>query len=211
MHGRRAITALAALSGASVVGSLAGCSVAPSMSAHALAEAQAAVGASHSTHAPTPHPVIFDTDTPTPNPSATSTPSPSESTASKTTPKSTPTPHSSGKPKSTPSPTPTPTPTYQYTDGTYSSRGSYSSPGGHETLRVTLTVAHDVIQSLEVNSVHVDSTAQQYEAMFESGIDAVTVGRNLADLNVGAVGGSSLTCIGFNAAIANIQRFASQS
>jgi len=201
MHGRRAVTALAALSGVSVVGSLAGCSVAPSMSAHALAEARAAVGANYAAGAPTPHPVISETATPTP------TPTPSVSTAAKKTPTSTPTPHSSTKPKSSPSPTPTPTPTptYEYTDGTYSARGSYTSPGGTETLRVTLSITDDIIQTLTVKSVHVDQTAAQYEAMFESGIDAVAVGKDLATLEVGAVGGSSLTCIGFNAAIVTIR------
>jgi hypothetical protein len=208
MHGRRAVTVLAAVSGVSVIGSLAGCSVAPSMSAHALAEAQAAVRASHSTHAATPHPVTTD------DPGSTSTPTPSPTTSAasvKKTPTPTPTAHSTSKPKSSPSPTPTPTPTptYDYTDGSYSARGSYTSPGGNETLRVTLTVAHDIIQSIEVKSVHVDPTAAQYEAMFEAGISAVAVGKDLATLNVGAVGGSSLTCQGFNAAIATIRNEAS--
>ncbi|HEX4057858.1 MAG TPA: hypothetical protein VHX87_06030 [Galbitalea sp.] len=202
MRSRRALTALAALSGVSAVGFLTGCSVAPSMSAHALAEAQAAVRASHSTSAPTPHPIV----------SAVPTPSATSSTASAVTkpsskPTSSPTPHTSTepKPKSTPTPTPSATPTYEYTDGKYSAQGSYTSPGGNETLRVNLTIANDVIQSIYVHSVHVDSTAREYESRFESGISGVAVGKDLATLDVGAVGGSSLTCIGFNAAIVTIR------
>jgi hypothetical protein len=197
MRRRRALAVLAAVSGVSVVGSLAGCSVAPSMSAHALAEAQAALHARHTSKPAASTP----TATPVPTSSATS--------AAKPLPTSTPTPHSTttSKPKSTskPKPTPTPTPTYQYTDGTYSARGSYVSPGGNETLRVTLTVADDVIQTISVHGIHVDSTAEQYEAKFEAGINAVAVGKDLATLNVGAVGGSSLTCQGFNAAIVTIR------
>jgi type II secretory pathway pseudopilin PulG len=199
MRRRRTLAALAALSGLPLAGTLAGCSVAPSMSAHALAEAQAAIRAEHSakpaasTSKPTTVPTIAPTATP----------------AAKTLPTSTPTPHTSTKPKPSPSPkptpTPTPTPTYLYTDGTYSAKGTYVSPGGSETIRVTVSIANDIVQTVSVHGIHVDSTAQQYEAMFESGISAVAVGKDLATLNVGAVGGSSLTCVGFNAAIVTIR------
>jgi outer membrane biosynthesis protein TonB len=200
MQGRRATTAVAVLSSLCVVGSLAGCSVAPSMSAHALAEAQAVIKASKNAHH-TPAPTV----SPTPDPTSTAT----VVTASKPKPTPTPTPTASTKPKPKPSPsatpTPTPTPTILYTDGTYSARGTYVSPGGTETMRVTVTIASDIVQSVSVHPIHVDSTAAKYEAMFESGISAVAVGKDLSTLSVGAVGGSSLTCVGFNAAIVTIR------
>jgi hypothetical protein len=37
--------------------------------------------------------------------------------------------------------------------------------------------------------------------MFEGGVDAVVVGKNIKDLHVGVVAGSSLTSQGFNKAL----------
>jgi uncharacterized protein with FMN-binding domain len=95
--------------------------------------------------------------------------------------------------------------TTAYVNGNYASNGSYTSPGGTETLNVSLTVANDIVTALKVTSVKVDATAAQYESRFEAGVNAVAVGKSMASLNVGAVGGSSLTSIGFNRALATIK------
>lgn len=96
-------------------------------------------------------------------------------------------------------------PPVTYRDGSYSSLGSYLSPGGHETLKVTLTLSNQVITALDMTSVMVDPTAAGYEADFEAGVNAIVVGRGIATIHVGAVGGSSLTGLGFNSALANIK------
>jgi uncharacterized protein with FMN-binding domain len=92
-----------------------------------------------------------------------------------------------------------------YKDGTYTAPGTYISPGGTEHISVTLTLAKDVITSIKVTTVKADPTATGYEQMFEGGISAVTVGKNIDSLNVGVVAGSSLTSMGFNKALATIK------
>jgi uncharacterized protein with FMN-binding domain len=92
-----------------------------------------------------------------------------------------------------------------YKDGTYSEPGTYASPGGQEHIKVTLTLKSNVITSMKVITVKADPTATGYEQMFEGGIGAATVGKNINSLNIGVVAGSSLTSQGFNQALAAIK------
>lgn len=97
-----------------------------------------------------------------------------------------------------------------YKDGTYIAPGTYISPGGTEHISVTLTLANNIITRLTVITVKADPTAMGYEQLFESGISAVTVGKNINTLNIGVVAGSSLTSMGFNNALATIKADASR-
>jgi hypothetical protein len=73
---------------------------------------------------------------------------------------------------------------------------------------VTLTLKKNVITAMKVITVQADPTATGYEHMFESGIAAATIGRNINTLNIGVVAGSSLTSMGFNKALAAIKAHA---
>jgi uncharacterized protein with FMN-binding domain len=92
-----------------------------------------------------------------------------------------------------------------YKDGTYTEPGTYTSPGGTEHISVTLTLAKNIITAMKVITVKADPTATGYEGMFEAGIAAKTVGKNINTLNIGVVAGSSLTSMGFNQALAAIK------
>ena len=92
-----------------------------------------------------------------------------------------------------------------YKDGSYTAPGTYTSPGGIEHISVTLTLAKNIITALKVTTVQADPTATGYEQMFEGGIGAVTIGKDINTLNIGVVAGSSLTSQGFNKALATIK------
>jgi uncharacterized protein with FMN-binding domain len=92
-----------------------------------------------------------------------------------------------------------------YKDGSYSEPGDYVSPGGSERINVTLTLSKNVITKMKVVTVFADPTATGYEQLFEGGISAATVGKNINSLNIGVVAGSSLTSMGFNKALAAIK------
>jgi hypothetical protein len=192
---------VAALSSLAVVGSLAGCS------GESLA---ASVTGPKSDANHTAEPVVaVPTQTPTQTPIATAAPTAAPTTAPKA---AAPT-QSSTAPTTAPvsTPTPTPTPTISsstYKDGNYSATGTYNSPGGRETLRVTLDLKDDVIVDLAVTSVQINSTAVPYETAFEGGIQSVAVGKDISTLNIGPVAGSSLSSIGFNRAITTIKGLA---
>jgi hypothetical protein len=106
---------------------------------------------------------------------------------------------------SSPSSGPSKPATSSYNDGSYSQQGIYASPGGQEVISVALTLKSDIVTAVTVTTVTADPTATAYEAMFESGIGAVVVGKNITTLNVSHVAGSSLTSLGFNDALTKIK------
>ncbi len=101
----------------------------------------------------------------------------------------------------TPSESGTGTAAGAYTDGTYTESADYQAPSGTETIDVTVTLADDVITSVEVAGHATDPQAKVHQGEFASGIAAVVVGKSIDDIQVDKVGGSSLTSSGFNAAI----------
>ncbi|MET1018317.1 MAG: FMN-binding protein [Leifsonia flava] len=96
-----------------------------------------------------------------------------------------------------------------YTDGEYTATGEYVSPGGPETVTVTLTLDGNAITDLEVTGSGHTPNAKKFQGEFIDGIDEIAVGQNIDELNVSKVAGSSLTSGGFNDAIEQIREDAS--
>ncbi len=92
-----------------------------------------------------------------------------------------------------------------YTDGTYTEDGSYLSPAGEQTVTVKVTLAADKVTAITVTPHAVDPTAKEYQGRFVHGVTAVVVGKNIDELDVSRVAGSSLTSGGFNQAIEAIK------
>ena len=92
-----------------------------------------------------------------------------------------------------------------YADGTYTESGSYQAPSGTESVSVTITLATNTVTAVSVVGNGQDSNTQVYQEMFASGIGAEVVGKNIDDLRVAKVAGSSLTSGGFNEALAAIK------
>jgi len=93
-----------------------------------------------------------------------------------------------------------------YNDGTYSSSGSYDTPAGTESIDVTLTIAGDKVTDVEVVG-HDDGNpdVKRYQAEFIGGISDIVVGKDIDELSVDRVAGSSLSSTGFKAALQNIK------
>jgi hypothetical protein len=182
-------SAIAAASGISLIGLLAGCTPAATMLS------------ADRTPTPIVAPVVTATPIPTVTPAAVSTTAPAHPSAPvhKATPPKVVTP-------TAPKPAPKPPAALLYRDGAYDESGSYVSPGGPETIQVHLTLAHDVVTTVSVTpGAANDPTATSYENLFAGGLNKVVVGKNIDSLHVGAVGGSSLTAQGVNAALAKIK------
>lgn len=88
-----------------------------------------------------------------------------------------------------------------YKDGTYQAEGSYTSPGGNEKVGVSLTLAGGVVTAVTVTPESENPTGQQYQGRFADGISGEVVGKQLDELKVSKVSGSSLTSGGFNDAV----------
>jgi uncharacterized protein with FMN-binding domain len=95
-----------------------------------------------------------------------------------------------------------------YRDGEYSADGSYRTPGGNETITVTLSLKDNAVTAVSVDGNGTGESAE-YQAMFKQGISKEVIGKKIDQINVSRVSGSSLTSTGFNNAIDTIEREAS--
>ena len=92
-----------------------------------------------------------------------------------------------------------------YKDGTYTSVGNYTSPGGAEELGVTLTVASGVVTDsvVEVKATRPISKTKQTD--FAANYKTQVVGKSIDEINLTKVSGSSLSPKGFNDAVEKIK------
>lgn len=92
-----------------------------------------------------------------------------------------------------------------YRDGTYSAEGTYTSPGGQEHVKVEVTLADDVVTAVTVTPESTNPNGKHYQELFASGVAGQVVGKDVDDVAVTKVSGSSLTSQGFMAALAAIE------
>ena len=96
----------------------------------------------------------------------------------------------------------TPAPAGTYANGEYSASGSYIPPSNQtEEVDVTLTLTDGVVTALEVKTSGNNPGSKPYQREFSSGIQEQVVGKNIDELDVHKVVGSSLTSSGFNKAL----------
>jgi uncharacterized protein with FMN-binding domain len=90
-----------------------------------------------------------------------------------------------------------------YADGTYNATGQYGSLPS--SIDVAVTLVDDVITAVTVTPHATDPTSLDYQTRFARAIPALVVGRNVDEVNLSKVAGSSGTPDGFNAAIQRIK------
>lgn len=93
-----------------------------------------------------------------------------------------------------------------YQDGTYKATGTYTSPGGNESITINVTLKDGVVTATEAESGANDPTAKQYQAEFIAGYKDQVVGKKITSIKLSRVSGSSLTSQGFNSAIQQIKQ-----
>ncbi|HEY6737203.1 MAG TPA: calcium-binding protein [Candidatus Saccharimonadia bacterium] len=95
--------------------------------------------------------------------------------------------------------------TSQYKDGTYSATGSYESPGGQESIEISVTVKNGVITATSAQEAATDHDSEEYQQRFIANYKSLVVGKSLDSVSLGRVSGASLTGAGFNDAISQIK------
>lgn len=106
-----------------------------------------------------------------------------------------------GAPKATTAPAAS----LEFKDGKYSATGSYSSPGGTEKLGVTVTIAADKVTTSDLDLQGGAGLSHSFQSAFESGYSSQVIGKKIDTISLGAVSGSSLTGMGFNEALKQIE------
>jgi uncharacterized protein with FMN-binding domain len=93
-----------------------------------------------------------------------------------------------------------------YKNGSYSATGKYNSPGGNETVKVSLTLNNNIVTASDVEAGANDPTALSYQTIFIGGYKQYVVGKKINSIDLHNVSGSSLTSQGFNDALKQIER-----
>jgi len=97
-----------------------------------------------------------------------------------------------------------------FKSGTYNATGSYQTPGGLESIAVSVTLGSDgTITDATVTPEGKTGEAQEYQDKFVSGFKSQVVGKKIDEVQLSRVAGSSLTSGGFNDAINDIEKQAS--
>lgn len=92
-----------------------------------------------------------------------------------------------------------------YKDGTYTIEGDYLSPGGEEQIGVTVTLKGDVIEDVTVEPKATRPTSVKFQGVFSENYRPLVLGKNIDEVELDVVSGSSLTPKGFNDAIEKIK------
>jgi hypothetical protein len=90
-----------------------------------------------------------------------------------------------------------------YRDGQYSATGWYGGLPSHQD--VTLTVENDTVTAVEINTPAEDDTSLGYQQRFADALPTAIVGRNIDELAVDRLAGSSGCSEGFMNALDEIR------
>ena len=92
-----------------------------------------------------------------------------------------------------------------YKDGKYSAEGTYMAPPGQETIQLSLDIANNKIVAATVSPTNISQNSQFYFDLFQKGFSSEVVGKNIDEVKLSVVNGSSLTPNGFNQALETIK------
>lgn len=91
-------------------------------------------------------------------------------------------------------------------DGTYAAEGSYNTPGGIESIGLTVTLNKGIIKNIDLEQQASGGDTAIYQARFASGYKPLVIGKKIEEVKLNRVAGSSLTSDGFNKALESIKR-----
>ena len=95
--------------------------------------------------------------------------------------------------------------TTNYVNGGYLAEGVYESPGGETKIGVSLTLVNDVVEEVSFESRTENPTSLKFQGEFAGGFEELVVGKNIDEISIDKVAGSSLTPIGFRDALEKIK------
>lgn len=92
-----------------------------------------------------------------------------------------------------------------YKDGTYTVSDTYSSPGGIEDIKVTLTLGNSTITDVAVVQEANNNESAEYQEKFQDSYKSKVVGKAISSLQLSRASGASLTTNAFNDALDQIR------
>ncbi len=98
------------------------------------------------------------------------------------------------------------TATSMYKDGTYQATGNYVSPGGPREIGVTVTISNGQITDSQFEGKATDATSKRFQGEFGNNYKTFVIGKNIDEVMLTKVSGSSLTPKGFDDALNKIKQ-----
>jgi hypothetical protein len=95
--------------------------------------------------------------------------------------------------------------TLLYANGTYAKPGTYTSPGGSETIDVGITLIDGIVTDATFAGKATNPASIKNQEKFAAGFREQVVGKPLDQVNLTVVNGSSLTPQGFMEALGSIK------
>lgn len=93
-----------------------------------------------------------------------------------------------------------------YKDGTYEATGTYTTPGGKESIDLTVTIEDNKVVATSFKSAPKNRQTVEYQGKFKENYTALVVGKKIDDISLNRVSGSSLTSTGFHNALDQIKQ-----
>lgn len=94
---------------------------------------------------------------------------------------------------------------HRYIDGTYAADGNYTAPSGLALITVSIKVTDDVVSWVHVAPGTFVGEPFMFQDQFAQAVPDLVVGKDLDEVSVSRVAGSSLTSQAFNQAIDKIK------
>jgi hypothetical protein len=84
-------------------------------------------------------------------------------------------------------------------DGTYVDNEDYMSPGGLDTIEVTLSVDNDIVTAVDIKAIVADKTSQNYINKVDAALPDLVIGKSISEIQnlPKQISGSSLTTAAF--------------
>lgn len=98
-----------------------------------------------------------------------------------------------------------PTEMATYKDGKYDAVGQYTSPAGEEEIAVTITLKDNVVTDATVVAKATAPKSQFMQKAFIGGFKDQVIGKNINEIQLTKIAGSSLTPKGFNDALEKVK------
>lgn len=96
-----------------------------------------------------------------------------------------------------------------YRNGQYSASASYETPEEPESISITITLDNDVVTDATFTGEARDRTSREMQALFAEGFKEQVVGKQIDEIALTVVNGSSLTPKGFMDALQKVKQEAS--
>lgn len=92
-----------------------------------------------------------------------------------------------------------------YKDGTFTTRATYGTPDGAQSMGVSITLQQGIVTATSATEQASGHESAQYQMMFIQSYKSHVVGKRIDSLSLSAVSGASLTTKGFNDALSAIR------